>query len=231
MSKFAFISDIHGNLPALQTTLADVDACEVDNIYCLGDLVGYYSQINEVIDLIRSREIPCLMGNHDYALVNNAGVIERSRTCTNVLTRQLEYIKKDNLDFLKSLPSEMTIESSFGNIFCVHGGLNDHIDEYLPELSDDYFSNLDKAIKYVVTAHNHMAKVCQFNIVTYANTGSIGQPRDHDPKASWLLFDNGNFEIKRVKYNIDDTRHAMRDKGFDDYISEVLYKGYRIGEK
>lgn len=231
MSKFAFISDIHGNLPALQTTLADVDACEVDKIYCLGDLVGYYSQINEVIDLIRSREIPCLMGNHDYALVNNAGVIERSRTCTNVLTRQLEYITKDNFDFLKSLPSEMAIESTSGKIYCVHGGLNDHLDEYLPELNNNYFSNLDKEIKYVVTAHNHLAKVCQFINVIYANTGSIGQPRDHDPKASWLLFDNGKFEIKRVKYNIDDTRYAMRAKGFDDYISEVLYKGYRIGEK
>lgn len=230
MNKIAFISDVHGNLPALQTTLSDVDAHGINNVYCLGDLVGYYCQINEVIDLIRSRRIPCILGNHDYALVNNAGIIERSKTCTKILTRQLNYITKSNLIFLQSLPSEMMIESSYGRIFCVHGGLNDHIDEYLSELNDDYFCNLDKAIKYVVTAHNHIAKVSQYENIVYANPGSVGQPRDHDPRASWLLFNNGNFEIKRVQYDIEATRQAMQKNGFEDYISDILFKGYRIGE-
>ena len=103
MNKIAFISDIHGNYPALKAVLQDIDSLHVEKVYCLGDLVGYYSQINEVINTIKSRKIECILGNHDYAMIHNKGIIDRSKTCTNVLTKQLGYISSDNLDFLRSL--------------------------------------------------------------------------------------------------------------------------------
>lgn len=231
MSRIAFISDIHGNFPALSAVLDDIAERKVDSTYCLGDLVGYYSQINEVIDVIRQKNIPCIIGNHDYALIHNNGIIPRSRTCTNVLTKQLEYISSPNLSFLKTLPDSLIIEDNKNKIMAVHGGLNDYIDEYIQEITESYFSSLDPTISYVVTAHNHKADIQHFSKVHYANTGSVGQPRDHDPRASYLLYDNGSLEIIRVSYDIEAIIRQMESDGFPSYISEVLRTGSRIGEK
>lgn len=117
MGKIAFISDIHGNFPALQAVWADIKSRGISEIYCLGDLVGYYCQINEVISFIRDNHIPCLMGNHDYALCYNEGKITRSKTCTSILKSQLSFISITNLYFLRTLPLSfhLSLEShSFG---------------------------------------------------------------------------------------------------------------------
>lgn len=229
MSKVAFISDIHGNYPALKAVLHDIDNQRVDRIFCLGDLVGYYSQINEVINTIREREISCIIGNHDYAMIHSKGVIERSKTCTNVLTRQLEYISAENFEFLHSLKDSMSLSIDGYTIFAVHGGLNDYIDEYLPELSLGYFEKLDEHITHVITAHNHIPKVADYGRIHYANSGSVGQPRDYNPKSGYVLFENGIFTIHRVSYDFEDTIQRMKDDGFPDYIAEILSKGCKIG--
>lgn len=229
MSKFAFISDIHGNYSALKAVLRDIDLQKVDKIYCLGDLVGYYSQINEVIDTIKKRRIECIIGNHDYAMVHNGGIIERSKTCTNILTKQLNYITSENLEFLRRLDATMTIEIGQYKIFAVHGGLNNHIDEYLSNLSDNYFKALDKSITHVITGHNHLPKVKHYGNILYANCGSVGQPRDYNPMASYAIFEEGKYNIRRVSYNIDETIKQMKVDGFPDYIADVLHKGCKIG--
>jgi len=231
MSKVAFISDIHGNLPALKAVLKDIEELGVDDIYCLGDLVGYYSQINEVIDEIKTRQIKCIMGNHDYAMAYNKGVIDRSKTCTNVLTKQLTYIKKENFDFLKSLPYSLDLCIDGFRILCVHGGLNDYVDEYLGEMSDDYFKSISNEFDIMISGHNHLVCVKQFDNILYGNSGSVGQPRDHNSRASYLVFENGSLGIRRVEYDIESTIAKMSEGGFPDYIAEVLRKGYRIGEK
>lgn len=230
MSKIAFISDIHGNYPALLSVLRDIDARGISEIYCLGDLVGYYCQINEVINEIRNRNIQCVIGNHDYALVHNAGVIDRSRTCTNVLTKHLEYIDATNYRFLESLSDNVLIEVGNNKIMAVHGGLNNYVDEYLTELSDEYFANVDKSITHIVTAHNHKAMAAEFGKIHYANSGSVGQPRDNNPQASYVIYDNGDFHIVRVSYPIDETIERMKEFGFPDYIAEVLKRGCKIGD-
>ena len=229
MSKFAFISDIHGNFPALKAVLWDIDLQEVDKIYCLGDLVGYYSQINEVIDTIRNRNIECIIGNHDYAMIHYGGVIERSKTCTNVLTQQLGYITLENLNFLRSLNTSMTIQTGGYKIFSVHGGINDYVDEYISDLSESYFETLDKTITHVITGHNHLPGVERYGNILYANSGSVGQPRDYNPMACYVIFEDGIFTIRRVSYNVEETIQQMKINGFPDYIAEVLRKGCRIG--
>lgn len=229
MNKFAFISDIHGNYPALRAVLKDIDSLNVDKIYCLGDLVGYYSQINEVINIIKSRGIECILGNHDYAIIHNKGVIDRSKTCTNVLTCQLGYISSDNLDFLRSMTTSLTIQAGDYKIFAVHGGLKDYVDEYLSDLSESYFDTLDKSITHVITAHNHLPRVERYGNVLYANSGSVGQPRDYNPMAGYVIFEDGMFTIRRVIYNIDETIQQMKIHGFPDYIADVLHKGCKIG--
>lgn len=229
MNKIAFISDIHGNYPALKSVLQDIDTLDVDKIYCLGDLVGYYSQINEVINTIRSRGIECILGNHDYAMIHNRGVIERSVTCTNVLTQQLGYITSENLNFIRSLNTSMLIQAGDYAIFSVHGGLNDYVDEYLPLLSENYFKALDKNITHVITGHNHLPMVERYGHILYANSGSVGQPRDFNPMACYVIFEDGMFTIHRVSYNVDETIQQMKIDGFPDYIADVLRKGCKIG--
>jgi len=225
MSNIAFISDIHGNLPALTSVWKDIQSRKIDRVVCLGDLVGYYSQINEVIALLRQNNVTCLMGNHDYALAFNRGIIHRSRTCTNVLTKQLTYIQQDHLEFLKTLPQSLEIEDGTNTILCVHGGLNDAVDEYLGPLNEAYFTGLDKKITHVVTAHDHKARIQDFSTIHYANSGSVGQPRDHNPLAGYVVYEAGKFEIVRVAYTIDETQTAMIQHGFPTYISDILYHG------
>lgn len=229
MNKLAFISDIHGNYAALKAVLHDIDAQSIDKIYCLGDLVGYYSQINEVINTIRKRRIECIIGNHDYAMIHNGGIIERSQTCTDVLLKQLTYITSENLAFLSSLDSYITIQLDNYSIFAVHGGLNDYVDEYISELSEDYFKILDKSITHVITGHNHLPIVERYGKIQYANSGSVGQPRDYNPMAGYAIFEDGLFKIRRVAYKIDDTIQRMKIDGFPDYIAEILRKGSKIG--
>jgi len=231
MSRIAFISDIHGNLPALKSVWSDIQSRKIDRVICLGDLVGYYSQINEVIEHLRNNEVSCIMGNHDYAMAFNHGIIDRSNTCTNVLKKQLTYIQKDNLDFIQSLPESLIIEDGTNTILCVHGGLKDAVDEYLGELNDAYFEALDGKYTHVVTAHDHKVRIQDFSTIHFANSGSVGQPRDHNPLASYVVYEAGKFEIVRVAYTIDETTAAMIQHGFPTYISDVLYKGYKIGEK
>lgn len=229
MNKLAFISDIHGNYPALKAVLQDIDTLNVDKIYCLGDLVGYYSQINEVINTIKQRRIECILGNHDYAMLYNCCVIERSKTCTNVLTKQLDYITSENLDFMRSLNTSITIHAGDYSILAVHGGLNDYVDEYLPDLSENYFETLDKSITHVITGHNHLPKVERYGNILYANSGSVGQPRDYNPMAGYVIFERGMFTIHRVPYDIDETIQQMKKDGFPDYIADILRKGCKIG--
>lgn len=229
MSKIAFISDIHGNFSALIAVLEDIKANGIGKIFCLGDLVGYYSQINEVIDTIRENNIKCIVGNHDYAMIHNNGEIIRSKTCTNVLKRQIEYISKSNLSFLQSLETSMTLDIGKYKIFAVHGGLNNYIDEYINEFNVDYFSRLDSSITHVITAHNHKPIVKSFGRIQYANSGSVGQPRDYNPQAGYVIFENGQFSIVRIEYNIGATIQKMKEDGFPEYIADILKRGCQIG--
>lgn len=229
MSRIAFISDIHGNFSALKSVWDDIRKNNISTVICLGDLVGYYSQINEVIDFLREKEIPTILGNHDYALLHNKGIIDRSKTCTNVLTKQLTYIRQDNFDYLATLPQYLQFQINDNNILCVHGGLKNYIDEYIDDVNENYLSRLDENVTHFVTAHTHKPLIEKFNRVIYANSGSVGQPRDLDPRASYLILSNENFEIRRVEYDINMTVSEMRKSGFPDYISDILYKGTRIG--
>lgn len=228
MNKIAFISDVHGNYPALLAVLDDIDKKNVKNIICLGDLVGYYSMINEVIETIRNRDIHTILGNHDFALVYNNGRIERSKTCTHILENQLTYISSENLVFLSELPNQLITESNGKSFFCVHGGLNDPIDEYLFETNEAYFNSHNFKNDFLVTGHIHQFLHLKTNEITHINPGSVGQPRDNDPRASYLITDGFQIVQHRVEYNIDEIANDMIKMGFSEYIYAGLYTGKKI---
>ncbi len=227
--KIALISDIHGNFPALQAVLKDIDAEGVDQVYCLGDLVGYYCMIDEVIDTIRGRAIPSLMGNHDYALCFTEGVIERSKTCTRILGRQLQEIRPDNRDWLKTLPTGLSFQLGTESYFCVHGGLEDPVDEYIKEADENYFLQHNFGYDVLISGHTHQLRNERTGKFTYLNPGSVGQPRDGNPAASYLLLTETEKWHKRISYDVDGVAAAMKEKGYEPYIYEILYRGVKIG--
>jgi putative phosphoesterase len=233
MNEIAIISDIHGNLPALEAVLSDIERKNISRVICLGDLVGYYCFYNEVIDIIRQKNIPTLMGNHDYALAFSNGNIGRSKTATMILKKQLTGITRANFNFLKSLPIKMEFLLNKIKIICAHGGPNRYLDQYITEPEKDFLDhfNDDKRTTYFLSGHTHIPKKFTRGCFSYFNPGSIGQPRCGDPRASYLTLSETQATIVKIKYDINKVLIKMKELGYEDYVSIGLLKGIGIGQK
>lgn len=212
------ISDIHGNYTALQCVLSELRSCNVTKIYCLGDVVGYYTQINECCEALRENDISCILGNHDWYLAWN-GFCARSKSVNDCLRYQREIITEDNLQWLRYLPLTITAE----NISMVHGGWSNPIDEYL-EPTEDYFSHISGSV--FASGHTHIARTEIYdNGILYCNPGSVGQPRDGDNRASYALWDGSEFNIRRVEYDYNEVGVLMEKAGFCGYYYGCLKNG------
>lgn len=213
----AIISDIHGNFEALKEVLKEIDKLKIKEIYCLGDIVGYYSQINECCNELRKRNAICIMGNHDWYMVSGSKCL-RSQSVNDCIEYQRAIITLENLDWLKTLP----IIINKNNMSMVHGGWNNPIDEYL-EPSKEYFDNIKG--KIFISGHSHIQQICKYKEKIYCNPGSVGQPRDGNNKAAFAIFKNNNFTLKRVSYDIEKTCYLMQKAGFDSYYYGSLRDG------
>lgn len=216
--KFAIISDIHGNYEALTSVLKEIDALQVEKIYCLGDVVGYFSQVNECCEELIRRNIPCLMGNHDWYMASG-GFCPRSQSVNDCLAYQRKVITPDNVTWLKSLPLQFEVDS----VQMVHGGWTDPIDEYLTDASAEYFAKLQG--KKFVSGHTHIQSLTHFGDQTYCNPGSVGFPRDNDPRAAFAVYQDGEFSLHRVEYNMERVFELMDKAGFSDYYYGALKTG------
>jgi putative phosphoesterase len=230
MSKIAIISDIHGNLPALEAVLEDIKFRNINDIYCLGDLVGYYCFFNEVVEKISKLQIPTVLGNHDDAMINNMGVIERSKTCTHILRWQLQNAKKSTLNFLKTLPTHLEINHSNRLLKLIHAGLQDNVDEYLFDVNDSYLQKHKFDEDILVSGHTHLTSYKKlYSGKTWINPGSVGQPRDGNNKASYVIIDKDlNPEFIRIDYDFNIVINRMTDFNFQSYISDGLKNGKKI---
>jgi len=217
--KIGLISDIHGNYEALKTVLVELDRMNVQEIYCLGDVVGYYSQINECCDELIKREIPCIMGNHDWYMAGG-GFCPRSKSVNDCLAYQRKIITTKNLNWLKTFP----IQREVRNIRMVHGGWTDPIDEYLLEPTAEYFSKVEGNI--FISGHTHIQSLYNFNGKIYCNPGSVGMPRDNDPRAAFAIFD-GEITLHRIEYEMEKVFYLMDKAGFSNYYYDCLKTGAR----
>lgn len=217
------ISDIHGNYVALSAVLGRLDEMGVSEVICLGDVGGYYSQINQCCEELQSRKIFSLMGNHDWYLASGEGC-PRSDSANRCLDYQRAVISDANRGWLASL----TPKAQIGALSIVHGGWNDPLDEYVrPSL--DYFCRLDGTL--FSSGHTHVPCVWKGEGITYCNPGAVGQPRDGDPRASFAIFDGSEFSLHRVDYDFTLVQAEMKRAGFDPYFYENLSLGARIGGK
>lgn len=213
----ALISDVHGNYTALREVLAKIDSMGINEIYCLGDIAGYYTEINECCDEIRRRNIKSVMGNHDWYMAAKS-FCPRSNSANDCLSYQRQIISEENHAWIRSLPVFLAVD----DLFMVHGGWGDPIDEYLKP-TEEYFSKIDG--RYFASGHTHRQVVSRFGNKVYCNPGSVGQPRDNDPRAAFATFDGYKFDLHRVEYDIGRVGGLMEKAGFSGYYYDCLKSG------
>ena len=220
----AIISDIHGNYSALKAVVEDIKNRNIKDIICLGDICGYYSQINECIELVKSLTKNVIIGNHDYYLINDQNC-PRSNSANVCLSYQRSVVEPNLIKWLASKTDHIV----YKGINCVHGGWDNHLDEYF---NCEKIDILNIKESYAVSGHNHIPVTLSGSRIKYCNPGSVGQPRDGNYRASYAILNNsGDFEIHRVEYDYQETQRKMAEAGFNEYFYKNLEYGLPIGVK
>ena len=158
------------------------------------------------------------MGNHDWYLASGSFCL-RSQTVNDTIEYQKKVISDKNMLWLKELPLYLKKD----NLFMVHGGWSDPLDEYLRDPSDEYFAKLEG--KYFASGHTHLARIDHYGEKIYCNQGSVGQPRDGNNQASFATWDGRQFKIYRVSYDFNKVGELMEQAGFSGYYYERLSIG------
>lgn len=215
------ISDVHGNHPALRAVLAELDRLGVTSIVSLGDVAGYGCQLNACCDTLRSRSITTLQGNHDWYLVSDEPC-PTSKSANVCLDYQRRTTDPAHLRWL----AQASPRGTHCGISMVHGGWRDPLHEYFRPVSGALDGEPGEAF---ASGHTHVPVLRHIDGRPYCNPGSVGQPRDGDPRASFATWDGAEFALHRVVYDVDEIQDAMRAAGFDEPLYANLAHGTRIG--
>jgi putative phosphoesterase len=204
--KIAAISDIHGNLYALMKVLEDIADQNVYQIVCLGDLVGYGPHPNEVIALIKRREIPCIKGNYDASAVDGEYSFIRNTTINSFsLPWAINEVRISNKHYLDSLPLKLEYSINGVNIVFTHGS-PEKINEYLFENGENTIKTMqDFTGDVLVCAHTHIPSCKKFDNKLFVNVGSVGKPKIGRPNPTYALIDISNdgdvdVSIREIEY-------------------------------
>jgi putative phosphoesterase len=217
--QVAVVSDIHANKVALDAVLDDLPP--VDGIVCAGDVVGYNPWPAACLDAVRDREIPTVMGNHDRAVATETGFRFNSMAGAGV-EHAREQLDDDAVAWLAALPATRTAVD--GRVRLVHGHPDDP-DRYT--YPDEFAASMLGDEDVLVLGHTHVQAHEVFDEGIVLNPGSVGQPRDGDPRAAYALLDLDDLSVaeRRVEYDIDAVVSAVRDAGLPDRIGQRLYEG------
>ena len=241
--QVAIVSDIHGNRHAFEAVLADVDGSTAREIWCLGDVVGYGADPNDCCRLARANADVCLAGNHDLAVTGDLDLGEFSTGAALAARWTQEVIAADHRDWLASLKPAQPAHG----IGLYHASPRDPVWEYvlsalLAELCLDaqpervgLVGHSHVALSFVRpegepatgTARRGGEEVDLAEGEWILNPGSVGQPRDGDPRAAWLLLDlgGGRASFRRVAYDVARTQGEIRERGLPDALAERLAHG------
>ena len=228
--RIAVISDLHSNFDALQVVLSDIG--DYDALVCLGDLVGYGAQPNEVVSEIRSlRPDAIVMGNHDYAVStrDTSGFVRHAVQAVEWTRRQ---ISPENLKYIASLRSKANFAVDEVNMALAHGSPRDPLNEYIyPDVSDFIFRSLieESGGDSLLLGHTHIPFTQIFGSRLIGNPGSVGQPRDGDARASYAILEPSaqvKFRIRRISYDIDAAASKIIAAGLPKLLADRLYKGF-----
>lgn len=238
------MADIHGNLEAFQAVLEDVEKNGgVDGMLCAGDLVGYGPDPDLCLELARSRNFLAVAGNHDAAAVGKLDISDFNAEAADACRWTGRQLSQENRDYLSNLPSVLQVR----DFTVVHGSPRQPFWEYLiaPVVAKENLKHF--RTKYCVIGHSHIplyfecveGKGCSLKEFQFEgilkmgdnrmiiNPGGVGQPRDGDPRAGYLIFDDENSTLRyyRVEYDIPATQQKMLTRGLSRYLAARLSYG------
>jgi putative phosphoesterase len=235
--KLAIISDIHGNQHALEAVWADLERQTPDMVMCLGDLVGYGAYPNEVIDFVRQHNVPVLMGNYDDGVGfdrDDCGCVYKD-PADDALGKQSLFWTRDRVTpdrkaYLRTLRFDRREAIEGREVLFVHGSprkINEYIYEDRP---DSVFANIAHVAKADVLffGHTHLPYQKQVERTLFVNTGSVGKPKDGDPRAGYVLADFGeslNIAVRRPEYDVAAAAQAVRESGLPTHFADLLETG------
>lgn len=240
--KFAIISDIHGNLEAFQDVLKDIETTGIDDIFCLGDCIGYGPDSEEVLAEVIKREIPSILGNHELAVCNKRHLNWFNPKARASIEKTITTLSDKSINFIKNLPCSLIVEQCR----CVHGYPPDSVRTYLfqktPRALIKSFKSLKEPICFV--GHTHDLELIQFDgrqtdrlslnegitpldpqYRYIVNIGSVGQPRDGNNKAKYAIYDTTSheLEIRFVSYDIGATVAKIKAAGLPESHATRLW--------
>jgi predicted phosphodiesterase len=239
--RVAVISDVHANYHALEAVLRDVDSDGVDAVWCLGDTVGYGPRPNECCDVVKDRSDYCLVGNHDLVVLGELDLGDFNDEAAAAARWTADVLTDESRDFLQPL-------EPFGHLHGVdlfHASARDPVWEYvLTEEAARATLELASA-PLILVGHSHVALAIaqqtaevvgglapagtevEFDGHWLLNPGSVGQPRDGDPRAAWLLLDldRAVAAYRRVPYPVQRTQEEIRERGLPETLAARLARG------
>ena len=219
------ISDVHGNADALAVVLAELNAMGVTDVHGLGDWVGYNMDSVDVLNQIERAEVDSVAGNHDLML---AGVVDgpASQLARDTLIATRSQLNRAQIEYLSSLPLQLVKRWHAGKAILVHGTPEEPIWGYLRE--DDLPSiSIPTEYSFVLSGATHRPLVATMGDRTIINPGSVGIPRDGDPRASFAVIDtqSGQAEIHRVAYDPSKTAALNIAAGIPSTVNDYLFLG------
>ncbi|MGB9791979.1 MAG: metallophosphoesterase family protein [Thermacetogeniaceae bacterium] len=243
---YAIISDIHANLEALLAVLDDIGKQQIARVICLGDIVGYYPNPNECVEICRNRRFQCIRGNHDDAAVGAIEIVDFNPAAQHALRWTIERLTENNKEWLRKLPEQRLIEE---RILAVHGSPWHPYDyiftpggaarafAYLsanyPNVEICFFGHTHQRALYSAKKGkiHEVVKNTRFRLekggIYLINPGSVGQARDGRPGASYILFDSeqNEVEFRHVDYDIELTQRKVISAGLPLMLAERLVLG------
>ena len=242
--RILVISDVHANYTALEAVLKD--AGTVDETWCLGDMVGYGPDPNAVVEEIRDiPNLTCILGNHDMAAIGKIPFEAFNGDARRTLEYHEKVLSASNMDYLRSLPHNLKVR---GEVSIVHGSPRDSVWEYIlntlsARLNFDHFTT-----PWCFVGHSHLQCMFQLDVQTdrvnlspiragehvmlrpraILNPGSVGQPRDRDPRAAYAIYhaDSNVWEPRRAAYNIPEVQQRIRDAGLPEKQAIRIAEGW-----
>jgi diadenosine tetraphosphatase ApaH/serine/threonine PP2A family protein phosphatase len=241
--RVAVISDIHGNLHALEAVIAAIDEAAVDGVWCLGDVVGYGPRPNECVQVIRGRADVALVGNHDLGVLGRLDLDEFSPDAAEAARWTRSTLGDDERTFLEGL--EPAARRDGAELF--HASPRDPVWEYVLSEAAARAAFAATTAPVVLVGHSHVplallaehagevqgglapadASVALGAGRWLLNPGSVGQPRDGDPRAAWLLLDTtaGGASFRRVPYEVARTQAEIDEAGLPPALAVRLSSG------
>jgi putative phosphoesterase len=231
----AVITDIHANLPALEAALGRIEELGIERVYCGGDLVGYGPHPNEVCALIEQREILTIYGNYDYAIgrdLEDCGCAYPTQHERELGQRSVDWTlahtDRHAKDFMRELPFDLRFEVGETAVHLVHGSprkVNEYLFEDKPARLYERLAGAEEA-DALVFGHTHKPWVHEYGGVLFVNCGSVGKPKDGDPRAAFAILRPGarhpEVTIERVGYDAEAVAREVAAAGLPGEYAEKL---------